>query len=108
MSLYVPVSIQLCFTTWYCIIYICRSTFCTGNNLLIRGLTLGLSIIQKCNPDATLLAHENTIRRIRKGYLLFLFPINLIVHFEFELIRKVFLPIIAFLMRVFWGQPLRV
>eukprot|EP00268_Persea_americana_P026401 TRINITY_DN2582_c1_g1_i5.p1 TRINITY_DN2582_c1_g1~~TRINITY_DN2582_c1_g1_i5.p1 ORF type:complete len:555 (+),score=76.29 TRINITY_DN2582_c1_g1_i5:89-1666(+) len=26
----------------------------------------GLSIIQKYNPDATLLAHENTIRRIRK------------------------------------------
>ncbi|XP_031248170.1 uncharacterized protein LOC116105951 isoform X2 [Pistacia vera] len=26
----------------------------------------GLSIIQKCNPDATLLAHENTMRRIRK------------------------------------------
>ncbi|KAK9277248.1 hypothetical protein L1049_006787 [Liquidambar formosana] len=27
----------------------------------------GLSIIQKCNPDATLLAHENTMRRIGKG-----------------------------------------
>ncbi|KAI3467064.1 hypothetical protein Pfo_023727 [Paulownia fortunei] len=26
----------------------------------------GLSIVQKCNPDATLLAHENTVRRIRK------------------------------------------
>ncbi|XP_073146681.1 uncharacterized protein [Henckelia pumila] len=26
----------------------------------------GLTIIQKCNPDATLLAHENTFRRIRK------------------------------------------
>lgn len=26
----------------------------------------GLSIIQKCNPDATLLAHENTVRRIGK------------------------------------------
>ncbi|OVA04963.1 Beta-lactamase-like [Macleaya cordata] len=26
----------------------------------------GLSIIQKCNPDATLLAHENTMRRIGK------------------------------------------
>ncbi|KAI9078534.1 hypothetical protein K1719_039472 [Acacia pycnantha] len=26
----------------------------------------GLSVIQKCNPDATLLAHENTMRRIRK------------------------------------------
>ncbi|XP_057961219.1 uncharacterized protein LOC131153146 isoform X2 [Malania oleifera] len=27
----------------------------------------GLSIIQKCNPDATLMAHENTMRRIGKG-----------------------------------------
>lgn len=27
----------------------------------------GLSIIQKCNPDAVLLAHENTMRRLRKG-----------------------------------------
>eukprot|EP00257_Ricinus_communis_P020355 XP_015579564.1 uncharacterized protein LOC8260391 isoform X2 [Ricinus communis] len=27
----------------------------------------GLSVIQKCNPDATLLAHENTMRRIKKG-----------------------------------------
>ncbi|XP_062145545.1 uncharacterized protein LOC133852913 isoform X1 [Alnus glutinosa] len=27
----------------------------------------GLSIIQKSNPDATLLAHENTMRRIGKG-----------------------------------------
>ncbi|XWS68836.1 hypothetical protein CRYUN_Cryun04dG0127400 [Craigia yunnanensis] len=27
----------------------------------------GLSIIQKCNPNATLLAHENTMRRIGKG-----------------------------------------
>ncbi|XP_007044268.2 PREDICTED: uncharacterized protein LOC18609192 isoform X1 [Theobroma cacao] len=27
----------------------------------------GLSIIQKCNPDATLLAHENTMRRIGKS-----------------------------------------
>ncbi|KAG2709391.1 hypothetical protein I3760_05G236200 [Carya illinoinensis] len=27
----------------------------------------GLSIIQKCNPDATLLTHENTMRRIGKG-----------------------------------------
>uniref|UniRef100_A0A2N9FPV3 Metallo-beta-lactamase domain-containing protein n=1 Tax=Fagus sylvatica TaxID=28930 RepID=A0A2N9FPV3_FAGSY len=27
----------------------------------------GLSIVQKCNPDATLLAHENTMRRIGKG-----------------------------------------
>ncbi|XVE92596.1 hypothetical protein REPUB_Repub01dG0112100 [Reevesia pubescens] len=27
----------------------------------------GLSIIQKCNPNATLLAHENTIRRLGKG-----------------------------------------
>ncbi|KAL1295921.1 uncharacterized protein LOC107618147 isoform X1 [Arachis ipaensis] len=26
----------------------------------------GLSVIQKCNPDATLLAHENTMRRISK------------------------------------------
>ncbi|XP_028794041.1 uncharacterized protein LOC114749666 [Neltuma alba] len=26
----------------------------------------GLSVIQKCNPDAILLAHENTIRRISK------------------------------------------
>ncbi|KAL0430163.1 UNVERIFIED_CONTAM: Hydroxyacylglutathione hydrolase [Sesamum radiatum] len=26
----------------------------------------GLSIVQKCNPDATLLAHENTFRRISK------------------------------------------
>ncbi|KAL5761284.1 hypothetical protein ACOSQ2_020122 [Xanthoceras sorbifolium] len=26
----------------------------------------GLSVIQKCNPDATLLAHENTMSRIRK------------------------------------------
>ncbi|KAJ6892894.1 hypothetical protein NC651_025947 [Populus alba x Populus x berolinensis] len=26
----------------------------------------GLSVIQKCNPDATLLAHENTMCRIRK------------------------------------------
>ncbi|XP_058091475.1 uncharacterized protein LOC131237621 isoform X4 [Magnolia sinica] len=26
----------------------------------------GLSIVQKCNPDATLLAHENTMRRIGK------------------------------------------
>ncbi|KAF6165666.1 hypothetical protein GIB67_012563 [Kingdonia uniflora] len=26
----------------------------------------GLSIIQKCNPDATLLAHENTFRRLGK------------------------------------------
>ncbi|KAI3946446.1 hypothetical protein MKX01_017662 [Papaver californicum] len=28
----------------------------------------GLSIIQKCNPDATLLAHENTMRRIGKDH----------------------------------------
>ncbi|GMH27491.1 hypothetical protein Nepgr_029334 [Nepenthes gracilis] len=27
----------------------------------------GLSIIQKCNPDAILLAHENTMRRIGRG-----------------------------------------
>lgn len=27
----------------------------------------GLSVIQRCNPDATLLAHENTMRRIGKG-----------------------------------------
>ncbi|KAJ8758514.1 hypothetical protein K2173_000235 [Erythroxylum novogranatense] len=27
----------------------------------------GLSIIQKCNPEATLLAHENTMRYISKG-----------------------------------------
>ncbi|OMO50145.1 Beta-lactamase-like protein [Corchorus olitorius] len=27
----------------------------------------GLSIIQKCNPNATLLAHEHTMRRIGKG-----------------------------------------
>ncbi|TYH25607.1 hypothetical protein ES288_A03G182700v1 [Gossypium darwinii] len=27
----------------------------------------GLSIIQKCNPNATLLAHENTMRRIGRG-----------------------------------------
>ncbi|KAL4282338.1 hypothetical protein GQ457_03G007230 [Hibiscus cannabinus] len=27
----------------------------------------GLSVIQKCNPNATLLAHENTMRRIGKG-----------------------------------------
>uniref|UniRef100_A0A2P2KLQ5 Metallo-beta-lactamase domain-containing protein n=1 Tax=Rhizophora mucronata TaxID=61149 RepID=A0A2P2KLQ5_RHIMU len=27
----------------------------------------GLSIVQKCNPEATLLVHENTMRRIRKG-----------------------------------------
>ncbi|GAB4828862.1 hypothetical protein Ancab_018522 [Ancistrocladus abbreviatus] len=27
----------------------------------------GLSIIQRCNPDATLLAHENTMRRVGKG-----------------------------------------
>ncbi|KAJ4823584.1 hypothetical protein Tsubulata_040345 [Turnera subulata] len=26
----------------------------------------GLSVIQKCNPDATLLGHENTLRRIKK------------------------------------------
>ncbi|KAK7343416.1 hypothetical protein VNO77_12134 [Canavalia gladiata] len=26
----------------------------------------GLSVIQKCNPDATLLAHENTMRRISR------------------------------------------
>ncbi|KAM1081968.1 hypothetical protein ACFX13_021033 [Malus domestica] len=26
----------------------------------------GLSVIQRCNPDATLLAHENTVRRIGK------------------------------------------
>ncbi|XP_044489878.1 uncharacterized protein LOC123214182 isoform X2 [Mangifera indica] len=26
----------------------------------------GLSVIQKCNPDATLLAHEKTMRRIKK------------------------------------------
>ncbi|KAL0424721.1 UNVERIFIED_CONTAM: hypothetical protein Sradi_1006900 [Sesamum radiatum] len=26
----------------------------------------GLSVVQKCNPDATLLAHENTFRRISK------------------------------------------
>ncbi|KAI3894151.1 hypothetical protein MKW92_036523 [Papaver armeniacum] len=28
----------------------------------------GLSVIQKCNPDATLLAHENTMRRIGKDH----------------------------------------
>ncbi|KAF3431897.1 hypothetical protein FNV43_RR26633 [Rhamnella rubrinervis] len=27
----------------------------------------GLSAVQQCNPDATLLAHENTMRRIGKG-----------------------------------------
>ncbi|GLT43495.1 hypothetical protein SLA2020_174380 [Shorea laevis] len=27
----------------------------------------GLSVIQKCNPDATLLAHENTMHRVGKG-----------------------------------------
>nr|GMD24885.1 uncharacterized protein LOC109156878 isoform X1 [Ipomoea batatas] len=27
----------------------------------------GLSVVQKCNPDASLLAHENTMRRIGKG-----------------------------------------
>lgn len=27
----------------------------------------GLSVIQKCNPDAILLAHENTMCRISKG-----------------------------------------
>nr|XP_023885792.1 uncharacterized protein LOC111997893 isoform X3 [Quercus suber] len=27
----------------------------------------GLSIVQKCNPNATLLVHENTMRRIGKG-----------------------------------------
>ncbi|VFQ79729.1 unnamed protein product [Cuscuta campestris] len=27
----------------------------------------GLSVVQKCNPDASLLAHENTMRRIKKG-----------------------------------------
>ncbi|XP_061346143.1 uncharacterized protein LOC133291829 isoform X2 [Gastrolobium bilobum] len=27
----------------------------------------GLSVIQKCNPDATLLAHENTMHRISRG-----------------------------------------
>ncbi|PIN14994.1 Glyoxylase [Handroanthus impetiginosus] len=26
----------------------------------------GLSIVQKCNPDATLVAHENTVQRIKK------------------------------------------
>ncbi|KAF7808862.1 metallo-beta-lactamase superfamily protein [Senna tora] len=26
----------------------------------------GLSVIQRCNPDATLLAHENTMRRIKR------------------------------------------
>ncbi|KAK6134103.1 hypothetical protein DH2020_032161 [Rehmannia glutinosa] len=39
----------------------------------------GLSIVQKCNPDATLLAHENTFRLIRKddwslGYIRFWDP----------------------------------
>ncbi|PKA49235.1 putative leucine-rich repeat receptor-like protein kinase [Apostasia shenzhenica] len=29
--------------------------------------TDGLSVVQKCNPDATLLAHENTFNRIDKG-----------------------------------------
>ncbi|XP_011007540.1 PREDICTED: uncharacterized protein LOC105113165 isoform X3 [Populus euphratica] len=28
----------------------------------------GLSVIQKCNPNATLLAHENTMSRIRKDH----------------------------------------
>nr|POE88957.1 hypothetical protein CFP56_61171 [Quercus suber] len=28
----------------------------------------GLSIVQKCNPNATLLVHENTMRHIGKGY----------------------------------------
>ncbi|KAM7274491.1 hypothetical protein ACFE04_016357 [Oxalis oulophora] len=27
----------------------------------------GLSTIEKCNPEATLLAHENTMKRLRKG-----------------------------------------
>ncbi|CAM9001973.1 unnamed protein product [Rhodiola kirilowii] len=27
----------------------------------------GLSVVQKCNPDAVLIAHENTMRRIGKG-----------------------------------------
>ena len=31
------------------------------------GFISGLSIIQKYNPNATLLAHENTMRRIGKG-----------------------------------------
>lgn len=27
----------------------------------------GLSVVQKCNPDAVLVGHENTVRRIKKG-----------------------------------------
>lgn len=39
--------------------------------LFIRlDVLVGLSVVQKCNPDATLLAHENTARRIRKGVIL--------------------------------------
>lgn len=29
----------------------------------------GLSVVQQCNPDAIVLAHENTMRRIGKGYV---------------------------------------
>lgn len=38
--------------------------------LFIRlDVLVGLSVVQKCNPDATLLAHENTARRIGKGVI---------------------------------------
>lgn len=40
---------------------------CAGYNLLFHVLS-GLSAVQKCNPDATLLAHENTMHRIGRGY----------------------------------------
>ncbi|RRT75069.1 hypothetical protein B296_00006905, partial [Ensete ventricosum] len=35
--------------------------------ILLNHLLSGLSVIQKCNPDAVLLAHENTSRHIGRG-----------------------------------------
>lgn len=37
----------------------------------------GLSVIQKCNPDATLLAHEKTMHRISRGD-----SVNFYLHFN--------------------------
>ncbi|KAL0463558.1 UNVERIFIED_CONTAM: hypothetical protein Slati_0243400 [Sesamum latifolium] len=43
---------------------------CTKNYVFLltqkKEIVESLSVVQKCNPDATLLAHENTFRRISK------------------------------------------
>lgn len=40
---------------------------------LFNRIVSGLSVIQKCNPDAVLVAHKNTMNRIGKGDLDFLY-----------------------------------